>query len=224
MSKHLLVSAQPTDRIFSEQLYVFALPAFTSFSVLQSRVHEPWARLLSSSMKNDLRYAASDCFETFPFPQPDPRTVILAVESAGERLYTARAAYMVDTNQGLTQTYNHLKDRQHDDPRVLELRALHESMDRAVLDAYGWTDLPVPPFCPLTPEDTRVLESFQDTIIDRLFVLNAERAAEERRLGLGQPAPKRAKPRPAASNGKEPRGPEPDAQTTFFAARDPEES
>jgi hypothetical protein len=45
-------------------------------------------------------------FETFPFPQPDPRAVIPALEDIGERLYTARAAYMVDTQQGLTQTYN----------------------------------------------------------------------------------------------------------------------
>ncbi len=200
VSKHLMFSFQPTTRIFSHALYVFPLPAFTSFAVVQSRVHESWARLLSSSMKNDLRYTASDCFETFPFPQPDPRAVIPAVEAAGERLYTTRAAYMVDTNQGLTQTYNHLKDPQHDDPRILELRALHEAMDRAVLDAYGWTDLAVPPFCPLTPDDARALESFQDTIIDRLFVLNAERAAEERRLGQGKPTPKRPKSKPAGKS------------------------
>ena len=37
-------------------------------SVLQSRVHEVWARFMASSMKDDLRYTPSDCFETFPFP------------------------------------------------------------------------------------------------------------------------------------------------------------
>ncbi|HXJ22695.1 MAG TPA: DNA methyltransferase [Polyangia bacterium] len=208
VTKHLCFSFQPTDRIFSQKLIVFPLPAYTSFATLQSRIHGPWVWLLSSTMKNDLNYSPSDCFETFPFPQRDPRAVIPAVEAAGERLYTARAAYMVDTNQGLTQTYNHLKDRQHDDPRILELRALHEAMDRAVLDAYGWTDLAVPPFCPLTPDDTRALDAFQDTIIDRLFVLNAERAAEERRLGLGKPAPKRPKAKPASN-------PKPASQTAL---------
>ena len=34
----------------------------------------------------------------------------------------------------------------------------------------------------------RALEQFQDTVIDRLFVLNAERAAEEKRLGLAKPS------------------------------------
>ena len=73
-SKHLLFSFQPTGRIFSEATNVFALQSHSSFAVLQSRIHEAWARLLSSSLEDRLRYAASDCFETFPFPQPDPRT------------------------------------------------------------------------------------------------------------------------------------------------------
>jgi hypothetical protein len=184
VSKHLVFAFQPTDRIFAHTLYVYPLPASSSFAVLQSRVHEPWARLLSSSMKNDLRYAASDCFETFPFPEPDPRTVIPALERIGERLYDERAKYMVDTNQGLTQTYNHLKDPTCDEPRILKLRKLHENLDRAVLDAYGWQDLAVPPFCPQSSDEQHLLQQFQDVVIDRLFLLNAGRAAEEKLLGI----------------------------------------
>jgi hypothetical protein len=139
-------------------------------------------------MKTDLRYAASDCFDTFPFPQPDPRTIIPTVESAGEALYEARARFMVDTNQGLTKTYNALKDQANTDERVLELRRLHEAMDRAVLDAYGWTDLTVPPYCPLDDEGRAQVKAFEDEVIDRLYALNAERAREEARLGLGKKA------------------------------------
>jgi hypothetical protein len=104
VSKHLLVSTQPIDRVFSEQLYVFPLQDCTQFAVLQSRVHEPWAKLLSSSMKTDLRYTATDCFDTFPFPQADPRSATPALEEVGDRLHEARRRYMVDTDQGLTQT------------------------------------------------------------------------------------------------------------------------
>ena len=58
-----------------------------------------------------------------------------------------------------------------------------------MLAAYGWSDIPVPPFeTPVTEEDKRRLESFEDEIIDRLFVLNAQRAEEERRLGLAAAA------------------------------------
>ena len=195
VTKHLCFSFQPTDRIFAETTYALPLPAFTSFAVLQSRIHEFWARLLSSSLEDRLRYAASDCFETFPFPQPDPRAEIPALEDIGQRLYDARAKYMIDTDQGLTKTYNALKDPEHDDPRIDELRALHVEMDHAVLAAYGpdWAKVEVPPFTtPATPAEKRALEAFEDEVVDRLFVLNAERAEEERIKGLTKNGKKRA--------------------------------
>src|SRR5690606_33623312 len=166
-------------------------------SILQSRIHNAWTWLLSSTMKTDLNYSASDCFETFPFPQEDPRTVIPELEAIGEKLYETRAKYMVDTDQGLTKTYNALKDPHCTDSRILDLRALHEEMDRAVLRAYprlpgvgsndpsviGWSDIPVPPFCIKTEEDKAALQAFEDEVIDRLFVLNADRAKTEAALG-----------------------------------------
>ena len=54
-----------------------------------------------------------------------------------------------------TQTGNELKDPACHDAPIVELRRLHEEMDRAVLDAYGWTDIVVPPFCPSTPAEQK---------------------------------------------------------------------
>lgn len=178
----------PCKTILDQTLIAFPFDNIYPFAVLQSRVHEHWSVLLSATIKQDQRYNPSRAFATFPFPQPNPRFAVPGIETIGERLYTERAQYMIDTNQGLTQTYNRLKDPKCDEPRILELRRLHEEMDRAVLDAYGWTDVIVPPYCPGTPEEQRALEEFQDTVIDRLFVLNAERAEEEKRLGGGKPA------------------------------------
>jgi hypothetical protein len=59
-------------------------------------------------------------------------------------------------------------------------------MDRAVLDAYGWSDVAVPPYCPVTDADRTAVQAFEDEVIDRLYVLNAERARAEERLGLGK--------------------------------------
>ncbi len=184
VSKHLSFAFQPTDRVLSDQLCVFALDDLTSFAILQSRVHECWARLQSSTMGEGLRYAPSDCVETFPAPLPwgarDPQ-----LRTVGKRLYERRAAHLVKNRKGLTKTYNQLKDPQSQSRAVTELRRLHEEMDRAVLVAYGWADIEVPPFCPAAPEDHRAVEGFVDEVIDRLFVLNAVRAAEERQ----RPAP-----------------------------------
>jgi hypothetical protein len=202
VSKHLLFSFQPTDRIFSHKVCVFPFESAAALAVLQSRVHEPWAWLLSSTMRNDINYSPSDCFETFPFP-PDPSLAPDApLEQIGQRLYEARAQYMLDTNQGLTKTYNALKGPAHDDPRIAALRALHLEMDRAVLDAYGWTDIAVPPYTtPQTADEKAARQAFEDEVIDRLFALNAERAAEERKVGgpeqaaPSEPTPVVPKPR-----------------------------
>jgi hypothetical protein len=185
VTKHLCFSFQPTDRVLNEKLYIFPLDRHTPFAVLQSRLHTAWTWLLSSTMKNDLNYSASDCFETFPFPRPDPRAVIPELEDIGQRLCDVRASYMADEQVGLTITYNRLKDPGCRKPRIEELRGLHEEMDRAVLAAYGWSDIPVPPFVtPATAVDKKALEAFEDEVIDRLFVLNAQRAEEERVKGL----------------------------------------
>jgi hypothetical protein len=200
VTAHWVPSFQPANRVFSEQLLVFPFDDDAHFAVMQSRVHEPWARLLSSSLEDRLRYAPSDCFETFPFP-PDATLVAGgAVDVAGRTLYEARAAFMVETQQGLTSTYNRLKDPGEQDPRVLSLRRLHEAMDRAVLDAYGWTDLAVPPFCPGSDDERAQLARFEDEVIDRLFALNSERATEEARAaGLAAGAAAAAAKAPKAA-------------------------
>jgi hypothetical protein len=65
-------------------------------------------------------------------------------------------------------------------------------MDRAVLDAYGWTKMPVPPYgTPVTADDRRALEEFEDDILDELFALNEKLAEDERRRGVAK-APRRA--------------------------------
>jgi hypothetical protein len=63
------------------------------------------------------------------------------LESAGRAYYEFRAALMVKNNEGLTKTYNRFHDPNEDDPEIARLRELHTAMDRAVLDAYGWSDI-----------------------------------------------------------------------------------
>lgn len=182
-TKHLAFGWQPTGRILANSLGIFALESSTAFAVLQSRIHERWARLFSSSMKMDLRYVASDCFINFPFPENDPRAVVPALEAAGDALYAARSRYMTENEKGLTRTYNDIKDPGCENPRILELRQLHEALDRAVVAAYGWRDISVPPYCMGSDADRAALLGFEDEIVDRLCELNVQRAHEERLLG-----------------------------------------
>lgn len=136
-------------------MLVFPIDSDAKFAALQSRVHEVWARLLSSSLEDRLRYAPSDCFETFPFPV---EAKFSALDSLGAKLDAERCAYMTANEVGLTTTYNRLKDDSVTDPAIVALRALHEQVDRAVLDAYGWSDIEVPSYCGATPAH---LEAFE---------------------------------------------------------------
>ena len=186
VSKHLVFDWRPTDAVFSHTTYAYPLEEERWLAVLHSRVHEVWARLLSSSMRTDLRYTPSDCFETFPFPEAQS---FAKLDSVGERLDTDRRTYLLKHAVGLTTTYNRLKDASVQDTEVQALRALHEEVDRAVLAAYGWSDIPVPPYCGATPAQ---FEAFEDEVLDRLFDLNALRAEAEKLLAAQSAPAKKA--------------------------------
>ena len=178
----------PTMTVYSDQLIVFPLPTYAAFCGLQSRPHEIWARFFSSSMKDDLRYTPSDCFETFPFPENWHVHPVL--EDAGRSYYEYRAQLMVDNDQGMTKTYNRFHDIYETDPRIIRLRELHTELDQAVLGAYGWSDICSD--CDFlldydVDETTggikkkrfryRLPDTVQDEVLTRLLTLNIVRAS-----------------------------------------------
>ena len=122
--------------VFANSLNIFPFETYSSFCILQSRIHEVFAYFFSSSLEDRLRYNPSDCFENFPFPENWETNPSL--EETGKTYYEYRAALMVRNNQGLTDTYNrfHNPDERH--PDIIKLRQLHQECDKAVLDAYGW--------------------------------------------------------------------------------------
>jgi hypothetical protein len=72
VSKYLSFAFLPGKMVYSHKLNIFALESYAAFALLQSRVHEIWAWFFSSTMKDDLNYSPSDCFETFQFFHPHP--------------------------------------------------------------------------------------------------------------------------------------------------------
>jgi len=197
VGQHASVAFVPTGTVFADSMVLFAADSYSAFSLLQSRPHEAWARFFASSMKDDLRYTPSDCFETFPFPPNWENDA--ALEQAGRAYYEFRAALMVHNNQGLTETYNRFHDREEQDEQIRQLRRLHAAMDRAVLGAYGWNDLVESGRCecdffpdyyeePEQPGGDPIPCSFRyrcpdatrDEVLARLLKLNAERAAQEK--------------------------------------------
>ena len=190
---HLAVTFLPSRMVFANTLAVFAVDTSAALCAMQSRVHEVWARFFSSSLKDDLRYTPSDCFETFPFP--DDWETHPGLEAAGSAYHEYRGMLMVENDEGMTRTYNRFHDIFENDSQIAKLRELHSRMDRAVLDSYGWTDLPVD--CDFfleyeideatwgrrkKPYRYRWPDTIRDEVLTRLLTLNAKRAASESAL------------------------------------------
>ncbi len=232
-----------TQMVYAHTLIVFPLNTYSTFAVLQHRGHQLWAAFFGPTMKDDLRYTPTDCFESFPFP--DGLEDDHPLGKTGKSYYEYRASLMVQTGEGLTTTYNRFHDPAENSAEIVRLRELHDAVDYAVLEAYRWGDivssgatacgfgldyldvevdeLPdnVPEilwwptaaealaFAAKLPSSRKRLpwryrwhDDTRDEVLARLLKLNAERAAEERRLGLtAEENPKKTKKQAAKSRG-----------------------
>jgi len=132
---------------------------FVLYAVIQSTVHENWARKYSGSLETRLRYSPSDCFETFAFPESLWQTANPALAAIGERYHEHRKSLMLSLD--LTDIYSLFHGRDLTSTKVakvskklaeqaargyvgiLELRRLRVEFDLAVSVAYPWHKLPL---------------------------------------------------------------------------------
>ncbi len=201
VSQHSAFVFLNNDIVYSEQLVCFPFEDFAALGLLQSRLHEMWARFFSSSLEDRLRYSPTDCFGTFPFPND-----LSGVHDTSEEYYQIRQRIMAENSEGLTKTYNRFHDPHEQSEGILELRRLHGLMDGAVLRAYGWDDLAESARCEFLldyeeeeddadagppaagarkkskkkkPWRYRWPDEFRDEVLARLLELNEQRHREE---------------------------------------------
>lgn len=223
VSTHLAFAFLPSTWVYAHYINVFAATEYSFFSIMQSRIHEIWARFFCSTLGDGLRYTPSDGFQTFPFPENSETNPTL--EAVGKEYYEFRAALMVRNNEGLTDTYNRFHDPEERDADILKLRELHAAMDKAVLEAYGWSDISTNCTFLLDYQDEEDLtsnasayegegssrqrkkpwryrwtEQVHDEVLARLLDLNQKRAEAEI-LG-GKAAQGKAKAKSAKKNSK----------------------
>jgi hypothetical protein len=185
VSKYLIFSQCPSDVVFSHATFVFIIAQ--QFTILQSNIHESWARKQSSSLESRMRYTPATCYETFPFPlSPLPQ-----LESIGEQFDTLRRQIMVSRNIGLTALYNLFHNPAEKDAELEEMRKLQREIDEAVCDAYGWSDIDLGHgfhevgYLPAN-DNVRytISEPARIEILKRLSALNRQRWEEEEAAGL----------------------------------------
>ena len=201
VSKYLMCVWVATGVIYSDATNVIATEDYTDLAVIQSTLHENWARLNGSTLETRMRYTNVDCFETFPFPES-----AAGLEEIGEWYYNERQGIMQRRQEGLTKTYNRFHDPNERSQDIATLRELHAEMDRAVAKAYGWSDLDLGHGFHQTKQGLRftISEAARQEALGRLLALNHQRYAEEEALGLhdkgGKGKKSRAAPTPAGGD------------------------
>ena len=176
-------------------------------TVLSSRLHIWWTLSIGGTLENRPRYNRSQIFDPFPTENgPSSRLNLIGeLEVLGERLDSFRKDRLADHDfLTMTMLYNVLerlrelengcdvpalsaKERDiHEAGLVSVLKEIHDDIDRAVFEAYGWADLiPAlvgkPGATTPSPHKSPEQEEAEEELLSRLVALNRERAAEERR-------------------------------------------
>jgi hypothetical protein len=209
-SKHRFFTFLDDSILPDNMLVVIASNDSFHLGVLSSSLHVVWALAAGGrmGMGNEPRYNKTRCFDPFPFPALEEGSLKQRIRDLGERLDAHRKRQQ-ELHPGLTLTgmYNVLeklragetlnaKEKQiHDQGLVTLLRQIHDELDEAVLEAYGWSDLKEAPHScgageSAAPEKREALPSdtpstprqeCRDSLLTRLVALNHERAAEEKR-------------------------------------------
>jgi len=202
-TKHLNFSASPTDRVFLQNVYVFTTDRWDLYAVVQSTLHETWARKYSGALETRLHYTPTDCFLNYPFPIGLWQSANPALKTIGEHYHEHRRSLMSSLWLGLTDIYNLFHTRDLTPDRVakvsgkpeeaeigyqglLKLRALHREMDLSVLTAYDWTDIDLGHGfheIETLPENDRVRYTIspdaRKELLRHLLALNHQRAAAQ---------------------------------------------
>ncbi|WP_370528963.1 class I SAM-dependent DNA methyltransferase [Paracoccus sp. AK26] len=156
------------------RLVVFGLDDAFQLAVLSSRIHVVWSLSVGGVLEDRPVYNKTVCFDPFPFPDATEAQKS-RLRALGEELDAHRKARQAaHPRLTLTALYNVLenlrageriegRDREtYDAGLVGILRDIHDRIDAAVAEAYGW---------PADLDD--------EAILTRLVDLNRARAAEE---------------------------------------------
>ena len=174
-SKHRFFSFIDSQVIPDNQVIVIAIDDAYSLGTLSSRIHVIWSFSSGGTLEDRSRYNKTVCFDPFPFPDPSPEQK-QKIRELGEKLDAHRKRVQAQhPDVTITGMYNLLEklrrgepftdsDRTYNDKALVStLKQIHDDLDSAVFEAYGWQP-----------------NISDDEILEKLVALNAERAEEER--------------------------------------------
>jgi hypothetical protein len=199
-SKHRFFTFLETEVVPDDKLIAIALGRGHWLGVMSSRIHVVWALVAGGALGvgNDPVYNKSRCFEAFPFPVLTDAQAV-RINDLAEKIDAHRKRQQ-SKHESLTITgiYNvleklrsgeELTDKErtiHQQGLISILRELHDELDLAVFEAYGWSDLAdklvvCPGATSPLPDKKADQAEAEEELLMRLVQLNKERAEEESR-------------------------------------------
>ena len=200
---------QPSSALCESKVVVIASESPRLLATLSSLVHIAFSDGQGGwqGVGNDPVYQHTDTFNPFPFPAFSdlPPALIARLDALGERLDAFRKARLAEhgflTMTGLYNVLERLRELEdgadvpplsdkerdiHEAGLVSVLKEIHDDIDRAVFEAYGWSDLAPalvgkPGATTPSPHKRPEQEAAEEELLTRLVALNRERAVEEAR-------------------------------------------
>ncbi len=180
-AKHRIFQFLDSGWLPDQTLVIIATDSAYILGVISSTIHVSWAFRSGGwlGVGNDHRYSNTRTFGPFPFPDATDSQKAAIGDIAEELDIVRKRVLAQHPHLTLTGLYNvierlragqepgDLNEREHrifDDGLVLIMKELHEKLDAAVADAYGW------------PVDLD-----EEEVLALLVGLNKERAKEEAR-------------------------------------------
>jgi hypothetical protein len=175
-AKHRFFQFLPATVLPDHKLYAIASDDALLLSVLSSRPHIVWALAAGGTLEDRPTWTNTTCFLPFPFPVCSmfQRNRIRQLgESLDSHRKRQQAAHPDLTITGMYNVLEKLRRGEalntaerviHEHGLVSVLKKIHDDLDAAVFDAYGW------------PHDLT-----DEQILEKLVKLNAERSEEERK-------------------------------------------
>lgn len=174
------------DFVVSSKIIIFKDNSLEFFALLQGCAHRVWCESGASTIGRAITYNPTLGLERFPFSKKDA-----ALKTTAQRYILARSEAMSALGVGMNALYRltHLDGNRS--IVLAEFRQAIQSLDNAVIAAYGWNDLDLQHGfheVPYMPENDRVRFTISETarfeVLRRLSELNRQRYEEEIAAGL----------------------------------------
>ena len=127
--------------VCGEATVIFFFEEAKDFAILQSALHEHWAKVFTSTLGSQgVRYT-NICFKPFPFPRDASDESVEYANSVGNSYIQMRDDILKERECTYNELYRLLDDNSCTDGDITEFREQTIKLDKSVLSMYGWGDI-----------------------------------------------------------------------------------